>query len=49
MSNKMATLPLLEYRDSNAANIGERKTWTESEFCAFQNSIRGQELSKMYI
>ena len=28
---------------SNAANIGERKTWTQSEFCTWQNSVRGQE------
>ena len=34
---------------SNAANIGERKTWTQSEFCTWQNSIRGQEPLKRYI
>jgi len=34
---------------SNAANIRERKTWTQSEFCTWQNSVRGQEPSKMYI
>jgi len=34
---------------SNAANIGERKTWTQSEFCTWQNSVRGQEPPKMYI
>jgi len=28
---------------SNAVNIGEPKTWTQSEFCAWQNSIKGQE------
>jgi len=27
---------------SNATNIGERKTWTQSEFCRWQNSVRGQ-------
>jgi len=27
---------------SNAANIGERKTWTQSEFCSWQNSVRGK-------
>jgi len=27
----------------NAANIGERKIWTQSEFCAWQNSINGEE------
>jgi len=25
-----------------AANIGERKTWTQSEFCTWQNSVRGK-------
>jgi len=27
---------------SNAANIRERKTWTQSEFCTWLNSVRGQ-------
>jgi len=31
------------------AKIGECKTWTQSEFCTCQNSIRGQEPLKMYI
>jgi len=31
---------------SNAANIGERKTWTQSEFYSWQNSINGQETPK---
>jgi len=31
---------------SNAANIGERKTWTQSEFCTWQNSAREQEPPK---
>jgi len=26
---------------SNAANIGERKTWTQSEFYTWQNFVRG--------
>ena len=34
---------------SNAANIGERITWTQSEFCSWQTSIRVQEPPKMYI
>ena len=34
---------------SNAANIGECKTSTQSEFCTWQNSVRGQEARKMYI
>jgi len=29
---------------SNAANTGKRKTWTQSEFCTWQNSVREQEL-----
>jgi len=33
--------PLLECR--NAANIRERKSWTQSEFCAWQNYVTGQE------
>ena len=31
---------------SNAANTGERKTWTQSEFCTWQNSVRRQEPPK---
>ena len=31
---------------SNAANIGKRKTWTQSEFCILKNSVRGQEPQK---
>ena len=31
---------------SNAANIGERKTWTYSEFYTEQNCTRGQEPQK---
>jgi len=33
---------------SNAANIGQRKTWTQSVFCTWQwqNSVRGQESQK---
>jgi len=34
---------------SKADNIGERKTWTQSQFCTWQNSIRGQDPPKMYI
>jgi len=34
---------------SNAANVGERNTWTQIEFCIGQNSIRGQEPPEMYI
>ena len=31
---------------SNAANMGERKSWTQSEFCSWQNSVREQEPHK---
>jgi len=31
---------------SNAANIRERKTWTQSEYCTWQNSVRGQKPPK---
>jgi len=34
---------------SNAANIGECKTWTQSEFCTGHTSLRGQKPPKMYI
>jgi len=34
---------------SNAANIGERKTWTQGEYCSWQNSVRGQEPQNVYI
>ena len=34
---------------SNADNIGERKTWTQSEFCTWINSVTGKEPPKMYI
>jgi len=33
---------------SNADNIGERRTWAQSEFCTWQNSVREQELTKIY-
>ena len=31
---------------SNAANIEERKTWTQSELCSWQNSLRGKSPRK---
>jgi len=34
---------------SNATNVGGRKTWTQGEFCRWQNFARGQEPPKMYI
>jgi len=33
---------------SNAANIGERKTWTQSEFSSWQNPVTGQVPPKIY-
>jgi len=34
---------------SNAANIGELKTSTQSEVCTWQNSVSGQGPPKMFI
>jgi len=31
---------------SNAANIGESKTWMQSEFCTWRNSVRGKSPRK---
>ena len=31
---------------SNAANIGERKTWTQREFCTRRNFVRGKSRRK---
>ena len=28
--------------DADAANLGERKTWTQSEFCTWQNFVTRQ-------
>jgi len=46
---KVWLTPAAQVPCSNAANIGERKTLTQSEFCTWQNSVRGQEPPKMYI
>ena len=40
---KFGSRPLLECR---AANIGECKTWTQSEFWTWQNSVRGKSHQK---
>ena len=29
-----------------AHGVGQHKTWTQSEFCTWQNSVRGQEPQK---
>jgi len=47
---KVWLTPTARVQCSNAANIiRERKTWTQSEFCTWQNSVRGQEPTKMYV
>jgi len=46
-SFKLWLTPTARVPCSNAANIGERKTLTQSEFCTWQNSVRGQEAPKM--
>jgi len=37
---KVWLTPAAGVPSSNAGNIRERKTWTESEFCTGQNSVR---------
>ena len=48
---KVWLMPIARVSCSNTVNIGERKTWTQSELCSWQNSLRGQEPppKKMYI
>ena len=43
---KVWLTPTVPVPCSNAANIGERKTLTQSEFCTGQNSVTGQEPPK---
>jgi len=44
---KVWLTPLLEcYAVTLHANIGEGKTWTQSEFCTWQNSVRGKSRGK---
>jgi len=38
--------PLLECRAVTLPIIGEHKTWTQSEFCTWQNSVTGKEPRK---
>ena len=38
---KVWLMPAVGVPCSNAGNIGERKTWTHSEFCTWQNSVGG--------
>ena len=37
--HKVWVTPAARVPWSNAANIGERRTWTQSEFYIFQNSV----------
>jgi len=46
---KLWLTPAAQVPCSNGANIGEHKTSMQSEFCSWQNSVRGQETPKMYI
>ena len=39
-------MPAAGVRCSNATNIGEYKTWTQSEYCTGQNSVRGKSPQK---
>jgi len=44
---KLSLMPTARVPCSNVANIEERKTWTQSEFCTWQNSITEQKPRKM--
>ena len=44
--HKVWLMPAAGVPCSNAANIGECKTWTQSEFCTWQNSITGAKAAK---
>jgi len=44
--HKVWLMTAAEVPCSNAANIGERKTWMKSEFRMWQASIRGQDPQK---
>jgi len=46
---KVWQMPAAGVLCSNAANIRQCKIWTQSEFCTWQNSVRGQKPPKMYI
>jgi len=47
LGRKVWLTPAAGVSCSNAANIGEGKTWTQSEFCTWQNSVSWQEPPKM--
>ena len=44
--SKVLLTPAAGVPCSNAANIGEGKTRTQSEFCTWQNSVRGKNPRK---
>jgi len=46
---KVLLMPAAGVPCSNAANIGEGKTWTQSEFCTWQNSVRGKNPRNVHI
>ena len=43
---KVWLTPIARVLCSNGANIGERKTWWQSEFCTWKNSVRGKNPRK---
>jgi len=43
---KVCLTPTARVPCSNAANIGERKTCAQSEFCRWQNSVRGARVTE---
>jgi len=46
LRRKVWLMPAAGMLCSNAANIRECKTWKQSEFCTWQNSIRGKSPQK---
>ena len=44
--HKVCLTPATGVPFSNVANIGEHKTWTQSELCTWQYSVRGKSLQK---
>jgi len=46
---KLWLTPTARVPCSNAVNIGERKTWTQSEFCSWQISLGARAPENEYI
>jgi len=44
--HKLWLTPTARVPCSNTANIAECKTWKQSEFCSWQNSVRGKSPQK---